>query len=187
LSGVSNRSGTDQLGTPDSPPARVDPRRPSVQVVKRSAHDRGAAVGGQPDGDTLGGVANRAGADQLFAQLGPDIAAARVDPRRPSVQVVKSPPTMAVLPSSDSATEMPWAAFPTAPVPASLLRCWVQTPLLRVKTHAAPLSTLSADPPTMAVLPSAESATETPCLAFPTAPLPTSFLPCWVQTPLLRV
>jgi hypothetical protein len=48
------------------------------------------------------------------------------------------PPTMAVLPSPDSATEMPCRAGPTASVPTSLLSCWVQRPLLRVKTHAAP-------------------------------------------------
>ena len=94
---------------------------------------------------------------------------------------------MAVLPSADSATEEPCPALPTAPVPTSLLRCWVQTPLLRVKTHAAPVFQLSKGPPTMAVLPSADSATEAPCLALPTAPLPTSLLPCWVQTPPLRV
>src|ERR1700687_5218105 len=34
----------------------------------------------------------------------------------------------------------------------------------------------------MALLPSAEIATEWPCLATPTAPVPTSLLPCWVQT-----
>jgi hypothetical protein len=56
-----------------------------------------------------------------------------------------------------------------------------------MKTHAAPAFELSVFPPTMAVLPSADSATEEPCWAFPTAPLPTSLLPCWVQTPPLRV
>ena len=45
---------------------------------------------------------------------------------------------MAVLPSADSATEPPCSACPTAPVPTSLLPCWVQTPPLRVNTHAAP-------------------------------------------------
>src|SRR5208337_3252271 len=68
--------------------ARVDPRRSSVGVVKRSAHDRGAAVSGKRDGDALSGVANRAGADQLVAQLGPDTIAAGEDPRRPAVRVV---------------------------------------------------------------------------------------------------
>src|ERR1700750_2138218 len=37
---------------------------------------------------------------------------------------------------------------------------------------------LSRGPPTMAVLPLADSATEAPCSAFPTAPVPTSFGPC---------
>ena len=106
----------------------------------------------------------------------------------PTPRLSPGPPTMAVLPSADSATEVPWsAAGPAAPVPTSLLPCWVQTPLLRVKTHAAPTSELSPGPPTMAVLPSADSATEVPWPAAPTAPVPTSLLPCWVQTPLLRV
>src|ERR1700756_1609629 len=100
---------------------------------------------------------------------------------------------MAVLPSADNATEVPWWAFPSAPVPTSLLPCWLQTPPLWVKTQAAPTSELlpslklSSGPPTMAVLPSPESATEAPWLAFPTAPVPTSLLPCWVQRPPLGV
>jgi hypothetical protein len=71
-----------------------------------------------------------------------------------------SPPTMAVLPLADSATDWPWLAFPTAPVPTSLLACWVQTPPLQVYIHAAPAFELSKGPPTMAVLPSPDSATE---------------------------
>src|SRR5450759_1182455 len=35
------------------------------------------------------------------------------------------PPTMAVLPSEENATDQPWAAVPTAPLPTSLLPCWV--------------------------------------------------------------
>jgi hypothetical protein len=89
---------------------------------------------------------------------------------------------MAVLPSADSATEMPCWAFPIAPVPTSLIPWWLQTPLLWVKTQVAPTPVpaleLSSGPPTMAVLPSPDSATETPCWAFPTAPAPTSFDPC---------
>ena len=94
---------------------------------------------------------------------------------------------MAVLPSADSATETPCLAFPTAPVPTSLLPCWVQTPPLRVKTHAAPTYELSKGPPTMAVLPSSDRATEKPWPSAPTAPVPTNLLPCCVQTPPLRV
>src|SRR5262245_665736 len=94
---------------------------------------------------------------------------------------------MAVLPPADSATEVPWLAFPVAPVPTSLLPCWVHTPPLRVNTQAAPALLLSRKPPTMAVLPSADSATERPCRAGSTAPVPTSLAPCWVHTPPLRV
>ena len=48
----------------------------------------------------------------------------------------------------------------TTPVPTSFAPCWLQTPPLRVKTHAAPLNPLSRYPPTIAVLPSPDSATE---------------------------
>src|SRR5262245_41041371 len=97
------------------------------------------------------------------------------------------PPTIAVFPSEDNATDVPWRALPTASAPTSFLPCCVQPPLLRVNTHAAPVLLLSNHPPTMAVLPSVESATDMPWRAFPPAPLPTSFLPCCVQTPPLRV
>src|SRR6516164_2440579 len=95
---------------------------------------------------------------------------------------------MALLPSADNATDMPWQALPIASLPTSFLPCCVQTPPpLRVNTHAAPVLPLSDHPPTMAVLPSAESATDMPWRAFPTAPVPTSLLPCCVQILPLRV
>src|SRR5208282_5638702 len=93
----------------------------------------------------------------------------------------------AVLASADSATEYPCRAVPTAPVPVSFDPACVHTPPLWVKIQAAPLSELSPNPPTTAVLPSADSATALPCAALPTVPVPTSFEPCWVQTPPLRV
>src|SRR5260370_13906945 len=39
----------------------------------------------------------------------------------------------------------------------------------------------------MAVFPSPDSETEEPCAAAPTAPVPTSFGPCWLHTPPERV
>src|SRR5206468_2830632 len=96
-------------------------------------------------------------------------------------------PTMAVLPSADNATEMPWKAGLTAPVPTNLAPCWLHTPPLRVNTHAAPALLLSRFPPTMAVSPSSDNATEAPCWAAPTAPVPTSLFPCWVHPPPLRM
>src|SRR5271157_4983912 len=92
------------------------------------------------------------------------------------------PPASAVRPSADSATEQPCVAFPTALLPTSLSPCWVHTPPERVNTQAAPAPPLSPGPPTTAMLPSAESATEEPCVAFPTAPEPASLPPCWVHT-----
>ncbi len=94
LLGGSNRAGADQLAAllgPYTAATRVDPRRPSLQVVKRPAHDGGVAVSGQRDGDALLGGSNRASASQLAALLGPDTAAAAIDPRRPGVRVVGSP------------------------------------------------------------------------------------------------
>src|SRR5207244_7606625 len=80
----------------------------------------------------------------------------------PALALSLLPPTMAVLPSKESDTERPCRATPTAPVPTRLVPCWVQTLPLLVQIHAAPAKLLSACPPTMAVLPSAESATERP-------------------------
>ena len=94
MSGVANRAGADQLAAllgPDTIAAGEDPRRPAVHVVGRPAHDGGVAIVRQRDGDALSGASNRTAADQLVALLGPNTAAARVDPRRPSVQVVKRP------------------------------------------------------------------------------------------------
>jgi hypothetical protein len=94
LARVSNRAGADQLAAllaPDSAAAGVDPRRTGTRVVFRPAYDGGVAVAGQRDGDGLARVSNRAGADQLAALLGPDTAAAGVDPSRPGVLVVPGP------------------------------------------------------------------------------------------------
>src|SRR5450759_206664 len=105
----------------------------------------------------------------------------------PASLLSRYPPTMAVLPSEERETEVPWYAPPTAPVPTSLLPCCVHTPPERVHTHAAPAALLSPCPPTMAVLPSEEREIDWPCAALPTAPVPTSLLPCCVHTPPERV
>src|SRR5271170_259109 len=119
-----------------------------------------------------------------WVQTPPLLAKTQAAPRPP---LSLGPPEMAVLPSADRATETPCSAFPTAPVPTNLLPCWVQVPPLLVKTQAAPVFELSPSPPKMAVLPSPDSATEMPCWAIPTAPVPTSLLPYWVQMPPLLV
>src|SRR5260370_444503 len=49
--------------------------------------------------------------------------------------------------------------------------------------HAAPVEVLSAAPPTAAVFPSADSPTDHPCSALPTAPAPTRLAPCGLKTP----
>src|SRR5262249_28188487 len=97
------------------------------------------------------------------------------------------PPQLALSPPADTAPHMPCRALPRAPLQTPFLLCCVQIPPLRVNTHAAPVVLLSDHPPTMAVLPSADSATDMPWRAFPTAPVPMSFLPCCVQTLPLRV
>src|SRR5258708_22660523 len=80
----------------------------------------------------------------------------------PALLLSPYPPTIAVLPSAERDTEPPCSAAPTAPEPISLGPCWVQTPPLLVQTHAAPVLMLSPNPPTMAVLPSAETDTAAP-------------------------
>src|SRR5262249_27448658 len=95
------------------------------------------------------------------------------------------PPMIAVL--QLSATEAPWVAAPTAPPPTSLFPCWAHTPLLVVNTHAAPTLLLSPGPPTMALLPSPDSATDWPWLAAPTAPVPTSLRSCAQPSPPLLI
>ena len=105
----------------------------------------------------------------------------------PAPPLSSKPPTSAVLPSDDSATLLPWKAAPTAPVPTSFAPCWVQVVPERVNTHTAPAPPLSSKPPTSAVLPSDDSATLLPWKAAPTAPVPTSFAPCWVQVVPERV
>src|SRR5262249_1251110 len=60
----------------------------------------------------------------------------------------KPPPMTAVFPSADTATELPWCAPPTAPVPTSLGPRWLRTPPLRGPTPAAPPLPLSTPPPT---------------------------------------
>src|SRR5260370_38778598 len=70
-------------------------------------------------------------------------------------------------------------AGPASSFAASFCPC-VHTPLLRVNTQAAPTPTLLPGAPMTAVLPSAESVTET-------APLALNSCACWVHTPLSRV
>src|ERR1043166_9217715 len=105
----------------------------------------------------------------------------------PAPELSKIPHTKAVSPSADSETERPWPAAPAAPVPTSFAPCWLHTPPLRLYTQAAPSPESSRLPPTTAVFPSADSETDSPCSAAPTAPVPTSFAPCWLHTPAVRV
>src|SRR5262245_20790420 len=103
----------------------------------------------------------------------------------PTPKLSNDPPMTAVL--QVSATEEPWVAAPTAPLPTSLFPCWAHTPLALVNTHAAPRLLLSLGPPTMAVLPSPDSPTKLPCRAFPTALLPTSLRSCDQPSPPLLI
>src|SRR2546422_2040725 len=109
----------------------------------------------------------------------------------PTLPLSPAPPRSAVLPSAESATELPKRppCSPLAsPPPVSFPPCCVHTDPKRVKTHTAPMDGASLvvrpspDPPTTAVLPSADSATLSPKLAKPTSPAP-SRRACCVQTP----
>src|SRR5713226_5327247 len=94
----------------------------------------------------------------------------------PTPPLSPGPPTKAVFPSADSATDVPCCTSPcsalpaTAPVPTSLPPCWLHVLPERVYTHTAPAPALSPSPPTMAVFPSPDSATDQAWKAFPTAP-----------------
>ncbi len=105
----------------------------------------------------------------------------------PVPETSSGPPSRIVLPSPEMATDRPSAGALLPPVPKSFGPCCVQTPALRVKTQAAPALELSPGPPRTAVSPSAERATAFPWFDVPTLPVPTSFGPCCVQTPPLRV
>src|ERR1039458_8123995 len=54
-----------------------------------------------------------------------------------------TPPTRAVFPSEDNATEPPCSENPTEPVPTNLPPCWLHAPPVRVNTHVAPTLLLS--------------------------------------------
>ena len=110
LFGRSNRAGADQLAAllgPHAVAAREDPRRAGViDVVGKPADNGRIAIGGKSDRKPCGD-SDRAGADQFVALLGPDPVAAREDPCRADGTVVDDPPTMAVLPSAETATDEP--------------------------------------------------------------------------------
>jgi hypothetical protein len=124
--------GADQfvaLLGPGSAAACEDPRRPGGRVVARTADQGGVAIGGQRDGLALLGGSNRAVADQLIALLGPDTAAARVDPCRPSEGIVAKPThdsSVAVGGKRDGAALQDAEELEsTAPVPTSFGPCCV--------------------------------------------------------------
>src|SRR5258708_25193826 len=103
----------------------------------------------------------------------------------PTAELSSGPPKIAVLPSPESATELPRWADPTASELSSFDACWVQAPLLRMNTHTAPTpllpDPLSKGPPSIAVLPSPDSATDQPWFPKDTPPVPASLAPCSVQ------
>lgn len=96
-------------------------------------------------------------------------------------------PEIIVLPSALIATENPCALSISPPVATNLFPCCVQIPPLRVNTHTAPWELLSSLAPKIAVFPSALIATDLPCDAAPTFPVPTNLVPCWLHTPAVRV
>ena len=101
----------------------------------------------------------------------------------PALALSPVPATRATFPNAESATDFPWRESPTRPDPTSRAPCCVQTPAERVKTQAAPRFAASAGPPTSAVFPSPEIATDCPWLESPVVPVPTSLGPCCSQTP----
>src|SRR5262249_17465366 len=101
---------------------------------------------------------------------------------------------MAMLPSADRAMDVP--RRPTAPGLTSLF-CCVQTPPLRVNTHAAPAAPRPngtdrsqgspPGPPRKAFFPSAEKPRATPCPPLPPSPPLSRSSTLSAQIPPLRV
>src|SRR5689334_308471 len=118
----------------------------------------------------------------------------QVEPERVNTHaapmLLLSPPTgepiKAVSPSEERATPYPKRAVMPSPA-VSFGPCWVQVEPERVNTHAAPMLSLSPQPPIRAVLPSEESATLLPKFPSPLSSAPVSFGPCWVQVEPERV
>src|SRR5262249_727765 len=113
----------------------------------------------------------------------------RVNTHAPSVL---HPPTMAVLPSAETATDIPCPGGnggSPAPLPTSLPPCCVPASPLRVQTPAPPLVRLSLGPPPLAVLPPADRATDGPWdqKAPPYSVVVPTSLACCLQTPPLRM
>ena len=93
------------------------------------------------------------------------------------ISLSNGPPTSAVLPSDETATLAPNAAWPLCPAPTSFEPYCVQTPPDRANTQTAPTPSASFGPPIAAVSPSVDSATSVPNRAW-AAPAPVSFGPC---------
>ena len=96
----------------------------------------------------------------------------------PALALSKWPPTRAVLPLADSATDLPNQGLPTPSEGTNFVPSCAHVVPERLKIHTAPLPPSSITPPTIAVLPSAESATEKPCQALPVFPVPINLACC---------
>ena len=96
---------------------------------------------------------------------------------------------MAVLPSAERDTEMPWLATPTVPVPTSLDPCWVQTPPLLVQNPRGPRTSIVSHtlPTTAAIRRHRRGTRQRPARRTPRRRCRPAWTPCWVQTPPLRV
>src|SRR6185312_6111986 len=158
--------------------AREHPRPACIRIVADPTDDRSVAVRRHRYREALRRSAHRAAADELIA-CWLHMSLLRVTTHTaPAAELSSHPPTIAVLPSAESATEVPCWGVPTPPVPTSFWPFCCHRPLARVNTHAAPVLVSSSEPPMIAVLPSADSPTDVASAAAPTAPLPTSLLPC---------
>ena len=103
----------------------------------------------------------------------------------PTLPLSFGPPIRAVVPSSESATVVPKCPLPDSSFAVSFEPICDHVEPERMKAHAAPGPLPSARPPMRAVLPSSESATESPKnrnAAVP--PVPVNFEPCCVHAPL---
>src|SRR5581483_4552247 len=96
----------------------------------------------------------------------------------PTPKLSFPPPSMAIEPSAEIATPVPWLGWPAPSLATILLPRCVQIPPLRVNAQTAPTLLLSGGPPMSASLPSADIASVVLWFDTPTPPEPTSLLPC---------
>ena len=163
--------------------ADEDPRGASF-VVQEAGDGGGRAVGREGNGGAerraFFGRGQSLSGRPVFPRAGEDVR--RGFPLTPISAVLPSPDRATLLPNRD-----PPRMFRVGRQVTTFLPCCDHFPCERTKTHTAPVWGVSNCPPINAVLPSSESATETPNSAAPTSSAPpVRRLPWWFHSDPVR-